>query len=137
MCSGTYVSECFWNRAALKKFQEIQPANQSPTFSASLLECTQSCYEFDVSSQPVSVHLPLSRMISGLLLALPKHGLLWDCSELDLETKPSLLQLMETPLRLQVLIAQVCIDAISVWSRLMDSTLNRFKPECGAATVIH
>ena len=131
------LCECFWNRAALKKFQEIQPANQSPTFSASLLECTQSCYEFDVSSQPVSVHLPLSRMISGLLLALPKHGLLWDCSELDLETKPSLLQLMETPLRLQVLIAQVCIDAILVWSRLMDSTLNRFKPECGAATVIH
>lgn len=85
----------------------MQPVNQQPTFPCSLLEFSQSCYEFDVSSQPVSVHLPLSRMISGLLLALPKHGLEWECPEMELAVKPTLLQLMETPLRLQVLIAQV------------------------------
>ena len=94
-------------RAALKKFQEIQPADQNPKNTLRLLNCTQLCYDYDVSSQPVSVHLPLSRMISGLLLALPKHGLQWDCSEMTLDTKPTLLQLMEAPLRLQVLMAQV------------------------------
>lgn len=94
-------------RAALKKFQELQPADQLPKTAVSLLSSTQTCYDFDVASQPVSVHLPLSRIISGLLLALPKHGLAWDCSEMTLEPKPTLLQLMEAPLRLQVLIAQV------------------------------
>lgn len=91
----------------MRKFQELQPAEQQPNARVSVLDQTQMCYEFDVAAQPVSVHLPLSRLISGLLLALPKHGLSWDCSEMTLESKPTLLQLMEAPLRLQVLIAQV------------------------------
>jgi E3 ubiquitin-protein ligase UBR2 len=94
-------------RAALKKFQELQPTEQQPKTAVTLLNFTQLCYDYDVSTQPVSVHLPLSRMISGLLLSLPKHGLEWDCSEMTLELKPTLLQLMEAPLRLQVLMAQV------------------------------
>jgi E3 ubiquitin-protein ligase UBR2 len=94
-------------RAALKKFQELQPTEQQPKTVVTLLNFTQLCYDYDVSTQPVSVHLPLSRMISGLLLSLPKHGLEWDCSEMTLELKPTLLQLMEAPLRLQVLMAQV------------------------------
>lgn len=94
-------------RAALKKFQELQPMDQQPKNAVTLLNFTQLCYDYDVSSQPISVHLPLSRMISGLLLALPKHGLDWNCSEMALDSKPTLLQLMEAPLRLQVLMAQV------------------------------
>ncbi|XP_057372526.1 E3 ubiquitin-protein ligase UBR2-like isoform X1 [Daphnia carinata] len=94
-------------RAALKKFQELQPMEQQPKNAVTLLTFTQLCYDYDVSTQPISVHLPLSRMISGLLLALPKHGLDWNCSEMTLDSKPTLLQLMEAPLRLQVLMAQV------------------------------
>lgn len=90
----------------MRKFQELQPSEHQPNAQASLLGYAQSCYEFDVATQPVSVHLPLSRLISGLLLALPKHGLSWDCSEMVLDAKPTLLQLMESPLRLQVLMAQ-------------------------------
>lgn len=105
------MSGIICHRAALKKFQKLQTdqqqADQQPKNPVTLLNFTQLCYDYDVSTQPVSVHLPLSRMISGLLLALPKHGLQWDCSEMELEDKPTLLQLMEAPLRLQVLMAQV------------------------------
>lgn len=73
----------------------------------SLLHYTQLCYDFDVSSQPVSVHLPLSRMISGLLLAVPKHEIPWDTVGKGLDATSTFLNLMEAPLRLQVLIAQV------------------------------
>ncbi len=69
-----------------------------------LLNCEQICYGYDVSTQPVSVHLALSRLISALLLALPKQRLKWDRSEVD-----TLLQLMEAPLRLQVLKSYVCL----------------------------
>jgi hypothetical protein len=83
-------------REALKKFQELQPNKQQPKNAVTLLNFTHLFHDYDVSTQPVSVHLPLSRIISGLLLALPKHGLEWDCSEMTLEAKPTLLQLMET-----------------------------------------
>lgn len=88
----------------------------------SLLSYEQLCYDFDVASQPVSVHLPLSRIISGLLLALPKHGLAWECTEMTLDKKPTLLQLMEAPLRLQVLIAQV---QAGMWRRNGYSLINQ------------
>ena len=32
----------------------------------------QSCIEYDVSSAPVSIHLPLSRLVAGLSLHLDK-----------------------------------------------------------------
>lgn len=112
-------------RAALRKFQELPPVNELvPKTEVTLLDTTQECYDFDVATQPLSVHLPLSRMISGLLLALPRHGLDWHCSELVLEegAKPSLMQLMESPLRLQVLIAQV---QAGMWRRNGYSLINQ------------
>ena len=112
-------------RAALRKFQELQPTDQLlPKTCVTQLDTTQLCYDFDVASQPISVHLPLSRMISGLLLALPRHGLDWHCSELVLDegSKPSLLQLMESPMRLQVLIAQV---QAGMWRRNGYSLINQ------------
>ncbi len=95
-------------RAALEKFQAVHGSTgQMPKNLVRLLNCSQLCFDYDVFTQPVSVHLPLSRMISALLLALPKQELEWNSSELSSETKPTILQLMEAPLRLQAMIAQV------------------------------
>ena len=105
-------------RAALKKFKDCQAADQLLNVPVSLLNSSQLCYDFDVSSQPVSVHLPLSRMISGLLLAVPKYEIPWDNVGMALDTKSTVLHLMEAPLRLQVLIAQVnnCIHSFLIES---------------------
>jgi len=107
-------------RAALEKFKDCQA--QLLNVPVSVLHYTELCYDFDVSSQPVSVHLPLSRMISGLLLAVPKHEIPWDTVGKGLDNKSTLLHLMEAPLRLQVLIAQV---QAGMWRRNGYSLINQ------------
>lgn len=66
-----------------------------------------SCIEYDVSSAPVSLHLPLSRLIAGLSLKLEKFGLSFTSDDFNVPGKPSPEELMEPVLRTQVMIAQV------------------------------
>ena len=72
-----------------------------------LLDYSVSCIEYDVSSAPVSIHLPLSRLVAGLTLQLEKYNLNYNSVEFSVKGKPSPEVLMEPVLRTQVVIAQV------------------------------
>ena len=63
---------------------------------------------YDVVSQPISIHLPLSRFMAALVLGLQRFNLDLSAGELSLKNNQELLtELMEPVLRLKVLIAQV------------------------------
>lgn len=72
-----------------------------------LLDYSVSCIEYDVSSAPVSIHLPLSRLVAALTLHLDKYDLNYNSPEFLVKGKPSPEELMEPVLRTQVMIAQV------------------------------
>ncbi|XP_022649941.1 E3 ubiquitin-protein ligase UBR2-like isoform X1 [Varroa jacobsoni] len=81
-----------------------------------------TCIDYDVTTQPISVHLALSRFLSGLLLATHKYSLDYSSHQFEVENKPSLIQIMEQPLRLQVMVAQF---RASMWRRNGYSLLNQ------------
>ncbi|CAG0883513.1 unnamed protein product [Cyprideis torosa] len=63
---------------------------------------------YDVASQPVSFHLPLSRFLAALVLGLQKFNLDLNSDELNLRNNYELItEIMEPVLRLRVLTAQV------------------------------
>lgn len=65
------------------------------------------CHQYDVSTQPVSIHLPLSRFLAGLYLHLEKFGLSFYSPEFYSLTRQTPQQIIEPVLRTQVMIAQV------------------------------
>jgi E3 ubiquitin-protein ligase UBR2 len=67
-----------------------------------LADHSTTCIQYDVASQPVSIHLPLSRFLAGLHLHLEKFGLNFDSHELQVFPRPSPEQLIELVLRTQV-----------------------------------
>lgn len=71
-----------------------------------LADHSTACLHYDVSSKPVSIHLPLSRLLAALHLHLEKYGLHFDSPELQFP-KPTPVQIIEPVLRAQVMIAQV------------------------------
>ncbi|ESO96461.1 hypothetical protein LOTGIDRAFT_115669, partial [Lottia gigantea] len=80
------------------------------------------CIKYDVSSQPVSIHLPLTRFLAALHVHLEKFALSFNSPELTtlLEVKP--VDLIEAPLRTQVMIAQT---QAGMWRRNGFSLLNQ------------
>ena len=83
-----------------------------------LCDVSCCCIDYDVSSLSVSIHLPLSRAIAGLLLELSKHNV--DYASLD--PPLSLIELMEMPLRTLVMISQF---RASMWRRNGFSLVNQ------------
>ncbi|GAB6018583.1 hypothetical protein CHUAL_000274 [Chamberlinius hualienensis] len=81
-----------------------------------------SCIDYEVASQPVSIHLPLSCLLSGLYLHLEHYDLTYDSPELAWSDKPTPVMLMELPLKTQVMIAQV---HAGMWRRNGYSLLNQ------------
>ncbi|KAM7298268.1 E3 ubiquitin-protein ligase UBR2 [Ixodes scapularis] len=81
-----------------------------------------SCVDYDVAALPVSIHLPLSRFVAGLLLCLDRFGLGYDSHEFQFRGKPTPEQLMELPLRTQVMVAQF---RAGMWRRNGYSLLNQ------------
>ncbi|CAH1958819.1 unnamed protein product [Acanthoscelides obtectus] len=71
-----------------------------------LADHVTACLPYDVSTKPVSVHLPLTRFLAALHLYLEKYGLHFDSPEFQVP-KPTPVQIMEPVLRAQVMIAQV------------------------------
>ncbi|KAI4462435.1 ubiquitin ligase e3 alpha-related [Holotrichia oblita] len=65
-----------------------------------------TCLPYDVSSKPASIHLPLSRFLAGLHLHLEKYGLEFDGPDF-LINKPTMVQIIEPVLRIQVMISQM------------------------------
>ncbi|OQR68710.1 E3 ubiquitin-protein ligase UBR1-like, partial [Tropilaelaps mercedesae] len=99
--------------------------NEVSYVSRSMSQCYPTevnCIDYDVSSQPISVHIALSRFLSGLLLSTQKYGLDFTSHQFEIENKPSLIQIMEQPLRLQVMVAQF---RASMWRRNGYSLLNQ------------
>ena len=72
-----------------------------------LADHSVTCIKYDVSSQAVSIHLPLTRLIAGLHLLLEKFDLTYDSPEFSVSSKLTPTELIEPVLRTQVLIAQV------------------------------
>ena len=65
------------------------------------------CIDYQVSSKPVALHHPLTRLLAGLSLYMTKFDLTFDANELDIMEKPPPEQMMEPSLRTTVFVAQV------------------------------
>ncbi|KAK3092305.1 hypothetical protein FSP39_001069, partial [Pinctada imbricata] len=79
------------------------------------------CLKYDVSTQPVSIHLPLSRFLAGLYVYMEKFGLSFNCDALQSQAVDPV-ELMEPPLRVQVMIAQT---QAGMWRRNGYALLNQ------------
>ncbi|XP_053210830.1 E3 ubiquitin-protein ligase UBR2-like isoform X2 [Panonychus citri] len=75
------------------------------------------CIQYDVSTSPVTIHIPLSRLVAGLLL----HVTTKDLNPKEI-IRPSARVLMELPLRTLVLIAQF---RAGMWRRNGYSLVNQ------------
>lgn len=97
-------------RMVLAKLIECSPMDSQPERQViELANHSASCIVYDPGVEPVSIYLPLSRLLAGLHLALDSHGLSFDSPELQRanQPKPTPHLLLEPVLRLQVMIAQV------------------------------
>lgn len=109
-------------RMTLKKIWEnpvLDP--QRPTVVRELIDFKVTCIDYDVSIEPVSIHLPLSRFLAGLHLYLDRYGLSFEHSELQ-TARQSPEQIIEPVLRALVLISQV---HAGMWRRNGYSLLNQ------------
>lgn len=109
-------------RMALKKIWEnsiLDP--HRPPVVRELINYKVTCIDYDVSLEPVSIHLPLSRFLAGLHLYLDHYGLSYEHSELQ-TAKQSPEQIIEPVLRALVLISQV---HAGMWRRNGYSLLNQ------------
>lgn len=91
-----------------------------------VIDHSVACLHYDVSTQPVSIHLPLSRFFAGLYLHLDKFGLNFNSPELVSLSAESIRltpeQLIEPVLRTQVMVSQV---HAGMWRRNGYSLLNQ------------
>lgn len=109
-------------RMLMKSLAELCTEDMKRRYVRELLDYSVSCIEYDVSSAPVSIHLPLSRLVAGLTLHLDKYGLNYNSPEFLVTGKPSPEELMEPVLRTQVMIAQV---HAGMWRRNGFSLINQ------------
>lgn len=86
------------------------------TVTLELANHSATSYMYDVGSQPVSVHLPLTRYFAGLYLYLERYELEFVSIEFNLISceKPAPEMIMEPALRTQILIAQVNLKPLSI-----------------------
>lgn len=83
-----------------------------------------SLFQYDVSSAPVSVHLPVSRFLAGLLQSADKYNFFsfWGLFGFESEDDRLKLFLMEYPLRTLVMAAQV---QAGMWRRNGYAVINQ------------
>ena len=92
-------------RLVLKKLDE--QTGKTETTIKEVVGHATSCIQYDVSSEPVSIHLPLTRFLAGLYLHLQNFGLTLQSNEFENLSKPSAEELIEPVLKTQALISQV------------------------------
>ncbi|XP_031834567.1 ubr1 ubiquitin ligase [Nomia melanderi] len=109
-------------RLVLKKLYEQTGSEFGPTQVRELADHSATCLQYDVSSEPVSIHLPLSRFLAGLFLYLEKHNLHFQCEEFINQTKPTPEQIIEPVLAAQVMISQA---HAGMWRRNGYSLVNQ------------
>uniref|UniRef100_T1JGA7 E3 ubiquitin-protein ligase n=1 Tax=Strigamia maritima TaxID=126957 RepID=T1JGA7_STRMM len=116
-------------RAALKSLQASHGTMR--VIGRELANHSATCIDYDVATQPDSIHLPLSRFVAALHLMLDNYNLSYDSVEFNFTNKPTPEQLLEMPLRTQVMIAQV---HAGMWRRNGYSLLNQIffyhTPKC-------
>ncbi|XP_055680876.1 E3 ubiquitin-protein ligase UBR1 [Lutzomyia longipalpis] len=95
--------------------------SQTMTKVQELADHSVTCLMYDVASQPVSIHLPLSRFFAGLYLHLEKFGLSYYTVSAP-SSGLSLVHLIEPVLCTQTMIAQV---HAGMWRRNGYSLLNQ------------
>jgi E3 ubiquitin-protein ligase UBR2 len=86
-----------------------------------LVDHSASCLMYDVSTKPVSIHLPLSRFLAGLYLHFEKFGLTFD-NVSTTSDKPTPEQIIEPVLCTRVMISQVYSG---MWRRNGYSLINQ------------
>ncbi|XP_015925189.1 E3 ubiquitin-protein ligase UBR2 [Parasteatoda tepidariorum] len=121
-CTSDYSVFVKTIRANIKHFETSQP---KPVFiGVELANHSASCIEYDVSSNAVSIHLPLVRYLAGLLLHLDQYNLSYEGPQFLMEgvERCSPEQLMELPLRTLVMLAQF---RAGMWRRNGYSLLNQ------------
>ncbi|XP_072755009.1 E3 ubiquitin-protein ligase UBR2 [Anoplolepis gracilipes] len=106
----------------LRKLYEQLGNDPAPSQVRELADHSATCLQYDVSSEPVSIHLPLSRFLAGLFLHLEKYNLHFQSSEFINQTKPTLEQIIEPVLTAQAMISQV---HSGMWRRNGYSLLNQ------------
>ena len=89
-------------RATLNKLNECKLEGTQTNEVRELADHSATCIQFDVATQPVSIHLPLSRFLAGLYLHLGKYNLTFNSPEFQATVKPSPEQIIEPILRTQV-----------------------------------
>lgn len=106
----------------LRKLYEQLRNEPAPSQVRELADHSATCLQYDVSSEPVSIHLPLSRFLAGLFLHLEKHLLHFQSPEFINQTKPTPEQIIEPVLTAQAMISQV---HSGMWRRNGYSLLNQ------------
>ncbi|KAG7206391.1 hypothetical protein KM043_003754 [Ampulex compressa] len=109
-------------RLVLRKLYDQPGQDSGPTQVRELANHSATCLQYDVASEPVSIHLPLSRFLAGLLLYLEKYNLSSQCPEYISVAKPTAEQIIEPVLITQAMIAQV---HAGMWRRNGYSLLNQ------------
>ena len=108
-------------RHAMKELYNIQ-GKMNLTTRSMLGITVKDCIEYEVATLPISVHLPLSRMVSGLLLHLTRYGVNYNSPDFITDKTSSLVELMELPLRTLVMISQF---RAGMWRRNGYSLVNQ------------
>jgi len=96
-------------RMLLKKLKEETKSEDFKTQKLELEGKSAECVVFNVATSPVSLHLPLCRLLAGMSLHLDKFGLKYAGDDFKLmeEEMPSLNLVLEMPLRTSVMVSQV------------------------------
>ncbi|KAK9886902.1 hypothetical protein WA026_019159 [Henosepilachna vigintioctopunctata] len=115
-CISSALKWCGSDRVVLIKAYRavLKCLVENPCFDPSepcevreLADHSTACLHYDVSTKPVSIHLPLTRFLVGLHLHLEKFNLGFDSTEFQGVNKPTPVEIIEPVLRTQVLVAQV------------------------------
>ncbi|XP_054719736.1 E3 ubiquitin-protein ligase UBR2-like [Uloborus diversus] len=121
-CGSDYSVFVKTFRNNLKHFQNSQ--SKITCVGVELANHSASCIEYNVATEPVTIHLPLVRFIAGLFLHFEKFNLSYEGPQFVMENveRPSPEQLMELPLRTLVMLAQF---RAGMWRRNGYSLLNQ------------
>lgn len=107
-CSSDRIVMIRAYQALLRKlYSMLTPERMRPSACVEAGTKRFTVINFDVWLAPVSLHLPLTRLLAGLHLHLAKFGLTFDCSELAIDNRPTIQQVMEMSLRAVILTTQV------------------------------
>ena len=94
-------------RMLFKKLFEDQKVTGQEFISQEVGSTKSTCIDYQVSSKPVALHQPLSRLLAGLCLHMDNFELDFEANELDIMERPTPIQMMEPCLRTTVFVAQI------------------------------